>query len=263
MSKIIVITSGKGGVGKTTATANIGAALAVLGKKVALIDTDTGLRNLDLVLGLENHICYTLIDIVKSKISYDKALIRHPTYKNLYLIPTSQKYDKSALTGNDLIRICQSMKPDFDYILIDCPAGIEQGFKTAIAAANAAIIVTTPEMAALRDADKIVGELNRAELNDITLIINRIRPNMIQRNDMLDISDIKEILGIDVIGQLPDEEAIIKYTNKGQSVIEDKNSLSGKIFRNIALRICGQNIPIMNFYSQTTFWGKLKNLFKK
>lgn len=263
MSEIIVITSGKGGVGKTTTTANLGAALAAAGKKTALIDTDTGLRNLDLVLGLENHICSTLIDVAEGKIPYQNALIKHPHYENLYLLPTSQKYDKSALNADALVKICNEMRNDFDYILIDCPAGIEQGFQTSIAAADSAIVVTMPEMSALRDADKIIGELNRAEFTDIKLIINRIRPDMIRKNDMLDTQDITEILGVDIIGQLPDEEAIIKYTNKGQSIIEDDAALSAQIFKNIAQRICGEDIPFVNLVSPPTIIDKLKSLFKK
>lgn len=263
MSEIIVITSGKGGVGKTTAASNIGTGLAISGKKVALIDTDTGLRNLDLVLGLENHICYTLVDVAEGSVNYEKALIRHPKYETLYLLPTSQKYDKSALTGDDLVKICSQMRSEFDYIIIDCPAGIEQGFQTAIAAADSAVIVTMPEMAALRDADKIVGELTRADINKISLIINRIRPDMIQRGDMLDIDDINDILGVHVIGQIPDEEAIIKYTNKGQAVIEDESSLAGQAYRDIVSRICGEDVPFIDLGTKPTFMSKLKSLFRQ
>lgn len=262
LNEIIVITSGKGGVGKTTTAANIGAGLASRGKKVALIDTDTGLRNLDLVLGVESHICYTLIDVAKGKISYEKALIRHPQYQTLYLLPTSQKYDKSAINGNDLTKICKQMRNSFDFIIIDCPAGIEQGFKTAIAAANTAIIVTMPEMAALRDADKVVGELNRADFTDIKLIINRIRPDMVSRGDMIDITDIKDILGVTVIGQIPDEEAIIKSTNRGQPVIEDKSSLAAQAYRDITCRLCGETVPFLDLSCKSSFFGKLKHLFK-
>ncbi|WP_182187729.1 septum site-determining protein MinD [Pectinatus frisingensis] len=262
MGETIVITSGKGGVGKTTATANIGAGLALSGKKVALIDTDTGLRNLDLILGLENYICYTLVDVAEGKVPYEKALIHHPQYSNMYLLPTSQKYDKSALRGDDLSNLCQQMRTKFDYILIDCPAGIEQGFQTAIAGADSAIIVTMPEMAALRDADKVVGELNRADLTDIKLIINRIRPDMLQRGDMLDIDDIKEILGVQILGQIPDEEAIIKYTNKGQPIVEDTTSIAGQAYRDIVSRLCGNVVPFIDLTAKSDFLTKFKNLFR-
>lgn len=262
MSKIIVITSGKGGVGKTTTAANIGACLAKSGKKVALIDTDTGLRNLDLILGVENYICYTLVDVAEKNIPFQKALIRHPQYENLYILPTSQKYDKSVLTGADLKKICAQMNPVFDFILIDCPAGIEQGFKTAIAAADTAIIVTMPEMAALRDADKIVGELNRADFTDIKLIINRIRTDMVDRGDMLDVTDVHDILGVDVIGQIPDEETIIRCTNKGLPVIEENDSLAAQAYIDATHRLCGQSIPFFDLGTKKTLWKKFKNVFK-
>ena len=174
MSEIYVVTSGKGGVGKTTTTANIGVGFAMRGKSVVLIDTDTGLRNLDLLLGLENRIMYDLVDVTSGHVPYKKALVRHKKYDSLYLLPTSQVKDKSAVNPDELAALCEELRRSYDIIIIDCPAGIEQGFKTAIAAADTAIVVTMPEISAVRDADKIIGELGRADKEDICLVVNRI-----------------------------------------------------------------------------------------
>ncbi|MBQ6757883.1 MAG: septum site-determining protein MinD, partial [Selenomonadaceae bacterium] len=224
MSQILVITSGKGGVGKTTTTANIGVGLAMRGNKVALIDTDTGLRNLDLLLGLENRILYDLVDVTSGRVAYKKALVRHKKYENLFLLPTSQVKDKSAVNPEQLITLCDEMKKEFDFIIIDCPAGIEQGFKTAIAAADTAIVVTMPEISAVRDADKIIGELGRADKENVKLIVNRIRPQMVEKGDMLDMGDIDEILSVACIGQVPDDENVVVATNRGEPVITMNNS---------------------------------------
>ncbi|MBQ2010012.1 MAG: septum site-determining protein MinD, partial [Selenomonadaceae bacterium] len=190
MSEVIVVTSGKGGVGKTTTTANLGVGLAQRGKSVVLIDTDTGLRNLDLLLGLENRIMYDLVDVTEGRVPYKKALVRHKKYESLFLLPTSQIKDKSAVNPAQLMVLCDELRKEYDYVIIDCPAGIEQGFKTAIAAADRAIVVTMPEVSAVRDADKIIGELGRAEKDNISLIVNRIRPQMVESGDMMDMSDI-------------------------------------------------------------------------
>lgn len=259
--KIIVITSGKGGVGKTTTTANLGAGLAKKGYKVALIDTDTGLRNLDLLLGLENRILYDLVDVTEGRVPYNKALVRHKKYNTLFLLPTSQIKDKMAVSPQQIVDLCQEMRADFDYILIDCPAGIEQGFKTAIAAADIALIVTMPEVSAVRDADKIIGELNRDGKEDILLIVNRIRPDMVEKGDMLDLNDINDILAIKCIGQIPDDEAVVTSTNRGEPVIDNPNSLAGKAYENIARRICGEDVPFMKFSSNNSFFAKIKKLF--
>jgi len=260
MSEIIVITSGKGGVGKTTTTANLGVGLATRGKKVVLIDTDTGLRNLDLLLGLENRIMYDLIDVTEGRVPYKKALVRHKKHDTLYLLPTSQVKDKMALNPEQLVKLCEEMRAEFDYILIDCPAGIEQGFKTAIAAADCAIVVTMPEISAVRDADKIIGELGRADKENIKLIVNRIRPQMVRQGDMLDMDDIDEILSIECIGQVPDDELVVTSTNRGEPVISNKDSLAGKAYSNIVGRICGENIPFLEF-SEEGFFVKLKRVF--
>lgn len=260
MSEIIVVTSGKGGVGKTTTTANVGVGLAKKGKKVALIDTDTGLRNLDLLLGLENRIMYDLVDVVTGVVSYKKAMVRHKKYDKLYLLPTSQIRDKSSVTGEQLIKVCDEMRSEYDYIIIDCPAGIEQGFQTAIAAADLALVVTMPEISAVRDADKIIGELNRAEKDHIKLIVNRIRIHMVEAGDMLNLDDINDILAIECIGQIPDDELVVTSTNRGDPVISNKKSLAGQAYQNIVCRLCGEQVPFLQFKRDNSFVSKIKKI---
>lgn len=262
MSEIFVITSGKGGVGKTTTTANLGVGLAMRGKKVVLVDTDTGLRNLDLLLGLENRIMYDLIDVTEGRVPYKKALVRHKKYDSLFLLPTSQVKDKLSVNPEQLVKLCDELRKEFDYILIDCPAGIEQGFKTAIAAADTALVVTMPEISAVRDADKIIGELGRADKNNIKLIVNRIRPQMVETGDMLDMKDINDILSLDCIGQIPDDIKVVTSTNKGEPCITMEDSQAGIAYRNIVARICGENVPFMTFEKEG-FWLRLKHVFGK
>ena len=259
--KIIVITSGKGGVGKTTTTANIGAGLAMKGHKVALIDTDTGLRNLDLLLGLENRIMYDLVDVTSGRVTYKKALVRHKKYETLYLLPTSQIKDKLSVAPEQLVDVCKQMSEEFDFILVDCPAGIEQGFKTAVAAADIALIVTMPEISAVRDADKIIGELNRAGKDNLLLIVNRIRPDMVAKGEMLDLDDINDILAIKCIGQIPDDELVVSSTNRGEPVIVNEKSQAGQAYKNITRRICGEDVPFMTFRTKESFFTRLKKLF--
>lgn len=260
MSEIIVITSGKGGVGKTTTTASIGVGLAMRKDRVALIDTDTGLRNLDLLLGLENRIMYDLVDVTSGRVPYNKALVRHKKFETLYLLPTSQVKDKSAVNPEQLIKLCNEMKKDFDFIIIDCPAGIEQGFQTAIAAADTAVVVTTPEITAVRDADKIIGELGRADKENVKLVVNRIRPQMVEKGDMMDMEDINEILSIECIGQVPDDEMVVMATNRGEPVITMKDSLAGQAYKNVVGRLCGESIPFLK-PPKEGFFAKLKRLF--
>jgi len=260
MSKIIVVTSGKGGVGKTTTTANLGVGFAERGKKVALIDTDTGLRNLDLLLGLENRIMYDLIDVTEGRVPYRKALVRHKRHETLYLLPTSQIRDKTAVTPEELKLLCTELEKEFDYVIIDCPAGIEQGFQTAIAAAHTAIVVTIPEISAVRDADKIIGELARADKAEVKLIVNRIRPQMVKKGDMLTMDDIDEILSIDCIGQIPDDELVVTSTNRGEPVITNPASKAGQAYKNIVGRLNGENIPFMKIV-EPSFFDKFKNIF--
>lgn len=244
--KVIVITSGKGGVGKTTTTANLGTALAMEGKKVVLIDADIGLRNLDVVMGLENRIVYDIVDVVEETCRLEQALIKDKRNKNLHLLPAAQTRDKTAVNPEQMEVLCQELAKEFDYVLVDCPAGIEQGFKNAVAGADEAVIVTTPEVSAIRDADRIIGLLDVHGLKNPTVIINRLRVDMVRRGDMMDIEDMIEILAIVLLGVVPEDEGIVVSTNRGEPVVLDPDSRAGTAFRNIARRIEGQEIPLMN-----------------
>ncbi|HAC62289.1 MAG TPA: septum site-determining protein MinD [Cyanothece sp. UBA12306] len=247
MSRIIVITSGKGGVGKTTITANLGSAIAYLGYKIALIDADFGLRNLDLLLGLEQRVVYTAIDVLEGNCSIEKALVKDKHQPNLMLLPAAQNRTKEAINPEQMQQLVEQLKMQFDYILIDSPAGIEMGFRNAIAPADEAIIITTPEMAAVRDADRVIGLLESEEIKKIQLIVNRVRPQMIELNQMLSIEDLREILVIDLLGIVPDDERIIISTNRGEPLILEENpSLPAMAFNNIARRLAGETIPFLD-----------------
>jgi septum site-determining protein MinD len=261
MGEVIVVTSGKGGVGKTTTTANLGAALALRGKKVVLVDTDIGLRNLDVVMGLENRIVYDVVDVVEGTCRLKQALIKDKRFDNLYLLPAAQTRDKNAVTVEQMSELCEKLKESFDFILIDCPAGIEQGFKNAIAGATRAVVVTNPEVSAVRDADRIIGLLEAHEIKDIRLVINRIRQDMVKRGDMMDKQDILEILAIDLLGLVPDDESIIVSTNKGEPAILDTKSIAGQAYRNIAKRILGEDVPLLEIQNEGSFIGKIKKIF--
>lgn len=260
MSEVIVITSGKGGVGKTTTTANVGTGLAMLNKKVVMIDTDIGLRNLDVVLGLENRIVYNLVDVVEEKCRIKQALIKHKKYDNLYLLPSAQTRDKDSVTPEQMKKLIDELRNEFDYILLDCPAGIEQGFRNAIAGADRALVVTTPEVSAIRDADRIVGLLEANELRKIDLIINRLRVDMVKRGDMLSVNDVCDILSINLIGVVPDDEHIVISTNQGEPLV-GSNCLAGKAYECICQRVLGEDIPLMDL-DKKSFMDMLKSLFK-
>lgn len=260
--RVIVITSGKGGVGKTTTNANIGTALARAGKKVVMIDTDLGLRNLDLLLGLENRIVYTIVDVVEERCKLKQALVKDKKNPNLCLLAAAQTRDKTAVTEEQLKNICEDLKKDFDYILVDCPAGIEQGFQNAVAGASEAIVVTTPEMSAVRDADRIIGLLeSKEEIKSYKLLINRVRPNLIKSNDMMSVEDVVEILSAQLIGIIPEDTGIITSTNKGEPIVNDEKSLAGQAYNNVAKRIIGEDIPFLNLEEDTSVLGKVKKFF--
>ncbi len=245
MGKSIVITSGKGGVGKTTTTANIGTGLAQLGRKVCLVDADIGLRNLDVVMGLENRIVYDLVDVIEGHCRLRQAMIKDKRMENLYLLPAAQTREKDAINPVQMQELITQLKEEFEYVIVDCPAGIEQGFKNATAGADLAIIVSTPEVSAVRDADRIVGLLEAQELYDPKLIINRIRPEMVRKGDMMTIQDMIDILAIPLLGVVPDDESIIISTNRGEPAVMDKKSQSGQAFRNIVRRLEGAEIPFL------------------
>lgn len=262
MSEVIVITSGKGGVGKTTTTANVGTGLAQLNKKVVLIDTDIGLRNLDVVMGLENRIVYNLVDVVEGNCRIKQALIRDKKYQELYLLPSAQTRDKSSVTPEQMKKLTAELREEFDYILLDCPAGIEQGFQNAIAGADRALVVTTPEVSAIRDADRIIGLLDANETKKIELIVNRLRMDMVKRGDMMSIEDVVEILSIPLVGAVPDDEQVVIATNQGEPLVGG-SSMAGQAYANICRRIIGEEVPFMDLEIKSNVWSRLAGLFKK
>ncbi len=259
IGKSIVITSGKGGVGKTTTTANIGTGLAMLGYKVVVVDTDIGLRNLDVVMGLENRIVYDIVDVVEGNCRLKQGLIKDKRYESLYLLPAAQTKDKTAVSPEQMVELVSKLREDFDYIIIDSPAGIEQGFKNSIAGADEAYIVTTPEISAVRDADRVIGILEANGINEPKLIINRIRHEMVKRGDMMNVDDIVDILAIDLLGIIPDDESIVISTNKGEPVVAEEKPLAAKAYRNICNRIAGKEVELLNLETNE---GKLSKIIK-
>lgn len=262
MSEVIVVTSGKGGVGKTTTTANVGTGLAAAGKKVVLIDTDIGLRNLDVVMGLENRIVYNLVDVVEGSCRVKQALIRDKRYPGLYLLPSAQTRDKSAVNESQMKKLIENLKDQFDYILLDCPAGIEQGFKNAIAGADRALVVTTPEVSAIRDADRIIGLLEANCFEQIDLVVNRMRYDMVKRGDMMTVEDVVDILSVGLIGVVPDDENVVIATNQGEPLVGN-HTLAGRAYKNICMRILGQEIPYLDLDQSISFWTRVTGIFHK
>jgi septum site-determining protein MinD len=260
MGCAIVITSGKGGVGKTTSSANIGTALALLGKSVCLVDADIGLRNLDVVMGLENRIIYDIVDVASGECRLEQALIKDKRFERLYLLPASQTKDKTALSAEAVKSIVGQLKEQYDFVIIDCPAGIEHGFKVAVAGAEQAIVVTTPENAAVRDADRVIGLLEAEGIRSPKLVINRIRPKMVKSGDMLDIDEIVQVLSIDLLGIVPDDEAIISNANKGEPTVMRPDTKAAIAYRNIARRILGDSVPLMVLEEPSGFWSRFRRL---
>lgn len=264
--RVIVVTSGKGGVGKTTSTANIGAGLARMGYKVVLIDTDIGLRNLDILMGLENRIVYNIVDVVEERCKLSQALVKDKRMPNLCLLPAAQTRDKSALTPEQMKELVTELQKDHDYILIDSPAGIEQGFQNAVAAASEAIVVATPEMSSVRDADRIIGLLEtKEEIKNYKLILNRVRPDMMKANDMMDVDDVLEILSVKLLGIIPEDQDIIISTNRGEPVVlreGEKVPKATHAYRNIAGRIAGEDVPFLDLETPVHWVEKVKSLFR-
>ncbi len=258
MGESIVITSGKGGVGKSTTSANLGTALALTGKKVCMIDTDIGLRNLDVLMGLENRIIYDIVDVIEKNCSMKQALVKDKRCDRLYLLPAAQTKDKTALTSNHLRWIVAELKEEFDYILIDCPAGIEMGFKNAVAGADQAIVVTTPEHTAIRDADRVIGLLEKERVAPPKLIVNRFRKQLVRGGGMMDIDEVVSVLAVDLLGVVPDDERVIRAGNQGEPIVFDNHSPSGRAYRNIARRIQGEMVPLLAFKEEKSVVYKMK-----
>lgn len=260
--KIVTITSGKGGVGKTTATANIGAALASEGHSVVCIDADIGLRNLDVIMGLENRIVYDIVDVIEGRCRLRQALIRDKRLPMLHLIPAAQTRDKSSVSPSDMVRLCEELRQEHSWILVDSPAGIERGFRNALAPADVVLVITNPEVSAVRDADRIIGLVEAEEKGPARLIINRIRPDLVRRGDMLNVDDIVELLAVDLIGLIPDDEAIMTGANRGIQVSLNGKNSAGQAFRNIAKRLQGEEVPYVDLYASKGLFGRLSRFIR-
>ena len=259
---IVTITSGKGGVGKTTTTANLALALAELGDKVVCIDGDIGLRNLDVVMGLENRIVYDLVDVIEGRCRLRQAMIRDKRMNELYLIPAAQTRDKSSVTPSDMVRLCDQLRDEFDWVLVDSPAGIERGFRNSIAPADMVLVVTNPEISAVRDADRIIGLVEAEEKGPAKLVINRLNPELVKRGDMLTADDVVELLAIDLIGIVPEDASVVVSTNRGQPVVMEAYTKAGQAFRNIALRLKGQEVPFLDLDEKKGFFQSLSNMLR-
>ncbi|MFN4292970.1 MAG: septum site-determining protein MinD [Thermoflexales bacterium] len=254
--KVITITSGKGGVGKTTTTANVGSALALLGKRVVVFDGDIGLRNLDIVMGLENRIVYDVVDYIEGRCRLRQALIRDKRAPELYLLPTAQTRDKNAINPNQMIQVCAELRKEFDYIIIDSPAGIEQGFQNALAPADRVLVVTNPEVSSVRDADRVIGLVEAQEKGPVQLIINRLIAARVKKQEMLSTQDIMDVLSTEIIGIVPEDEAILSSSNRGTPVVFNGKSPAAIAYRNIARRLIGEDVPLTP-PQHTSWWQRL------
>lgn len=264
MSEVIVVTSGKGGVGKTTTAANIGTGIAATGRKVVVLDADIGLRNLDVIMGLENRVIYDLVNVIEGNCRLKQALVRDKHYENLFLLPAAQTRDKNSVTPEQMAKLCSTLKDEeFDYIIIDCPAGIEQGFKNAIAGADSAIVVINSCISAIRDADRIIGMLEANGLYKPKLIINRLRKDMVKRNEMMSPEDINEILAVDILGIIPEDEDVVVASNKGDLLVSNQQSKAGLAYRNIVKTILGESNEGEDSIEKKTLLGTIKAMFVK
>jgi len=259
-AKIVTMTSGKGGVGKTTAVANIAVALASAGARVCCIDGDIGLRNLDIVMGLENRIVYDIVDVIEGRCRLRQAMIRDKRLPELYLIPAAQTRDKSAVSPSDMVRLGDELRNEVDWVLIDSPAGIERGFRNAIAAADQVLVITNPEVSAVRDADRVIGLLEAEEKGSSSLIINRLNPNMVKNHDMLSAEDVLDLLAVRLIGIVPEDETVLMGTNRGAPIALEAKSAAGQAFRNIAQRLLGQDVPFLDLDNKGNLWMRIQRL---
>ncbi|MBI1795389.1 MAG: septum site-determining protein MinD [Chloroflexi bacterium] len=262
-AQVITISSGKGGVGKTTTVANIAVALAADGAKVVCVDGDIGLRNLDVVMGLENRIVYDIVDVIEGRCKLRQAMIRDKHFPELYLIPAAQTRDKNSVSPSDMTRLCNELRPEADFVLIDSPAGIERGFRNAIAPADRVLVVTNPEVSAVRDADRVVGILEAEEKRSTALIINRLNPILVKQHDMLSAEDVLDLLGIQLIGIVPEDEGVLVGSNRGVPVAQDAKSRAGQAFRNIAKRIRGDEVPFLDLEKQSGLWDRIQKMAGK
>ncbi len=263
VAKVVTITSGKGGVGKTTATANLASALAAENIKVVCIDADIGLRNLDVVLGVENRIVYDLVDVVEGRCRLRQAMIRDKRLPDLFLIPAAQTRDKSAVSPSDMVHLCDDLRPDYDWVLIDSPAGIERGFRNAIAPADLIVVITNPEVSAVRDADRIIGLIEAEEKGPARLILNRVKPGMVKREDMLSPDDVIELLAVELIGIVPEDENVTLSINRGVPIVLDGKSRAGQAFRNIAARLRGEEVPFLDINNQGSLMARVARLIRR
>lgn len=255
--KRIVVTSGKGGVGKTTTVANIGTTLAKKKYNVVMIDADIGLRNLDVVMGLENRIVYNLVDIVEGRCRKEQAMIRDRKLSTLQIIPSAQTREKDAVQPEQMKSLCDELAEEFDFVIIDCPAGIEQGFRNAVAGSDTAIVVTTPEVSAIRDADRVIGLLEASLLKDIHLIVNRLNHRMVKNGDMMSTADIVSLLSVPLLGVVPESQEVVISTNRGIPLVHERGSKAGAAFQKIASRLNGENIPFDDD-KEESFMGRIK-----
>lgn len=261
MGTTLVVTSGKGGVGKTTTTANLGTAFAMMGKRVVLVDADIGLRNLDVVMGLENRIVYDLVDVVEGYCRLRQALIKDRRYEGLMLLPAAQTKDKTAVRPEQFKALCEELQQEFDFVIVDSPAGIEQGFRNAIAGAQEALVVCTPEVSSVRDADRVIGLLEAEGLSAPRLIVNRVRPELVQQGRQMSVDDVLDILAIELIGVVPEDEHVVDATNRGEPVVGSERSRAGRAYRDIVRRLLGESVPFPDLQEAPGLLGRLRRFF--